>query len=160
MMALIIAAGMRGALAPPAHAQVPPARFFGSITFDGVPAPAGTEIRAYVGDAECGVVITRDEGRYVLDVKSQGEEVPNCGADGLTVAFIVAGRQAAQIGEFQIGYFINLDLAFEGDAPPPSDQPPSDQPPAEEPPADQPPEAPPAEEPPPDQPPAEEPPAE
>lgn len=134
VVAFALVASLSAGFADPVQAQLPPARFFGTLTIDGVPAPAGTEIKAFIRDAECGMAITTEEGRYVIDVKTMAEDAPGCGADGERVRFVVAGREAAQTGEFQIGYFINLDLTVEGAPPPPAEDRPAEQPPAEEPP--------------------------
>ncbi len=132
------------------RAQTPPARFYGSVTLNGAPAPGGVEIVAYVGDVECGRTTTTDDGRYVLDVSADGS-VPGCGTDDATVRFVVNGMPADQTGVFQTGYFIPLDLSVGGaPAAPAQEAPPSEQPPAEAaPPAEQPPSeaAPPAEQP-------------
>lgn len=152
-VALIAIATLALGAAPHALAQTPPARFFGALTLDGSPAPAGTEVVAYIGDVECGRASTTDAGRYVLDVKSSGSQA-GCGEEDAAVRFTVAGAAADQTGTFKLGHFIALDIsATSGSAaPPPSSPPPAEEPP---PPSEEPP--PPAEEPPP---PGEEPPSE
>lgn len=119
---------------PSAQAQLPPARFYGAAIMGGQAAPAGTEVRAYVGGTECGIGAVNDEGRYVVDVKTLSEDAPNCGYEGAAVTFTIAGQSAFQTGEFQVGYFVELNLSLDG----PVDQPPAEQPPAEQPPSDQP----------------------
>ncbi len=144
--------------AVPVHAQTPPARFFGAISLDGSPAPAGTEVVAYINDVECGRATTTDAGRYVLDVKSSATQ-SGCGEEGSSIRFTVNGANADQTGSFQLGHFIPLDLtAASGSATPPPAAPPSEgPPPSEEPPPAEPPAAdpPPSDEPPPAEPPTE-----
>jgi hypothetical protein len=146
---------------PSAHAQLPPARFFGSATMGGQAAPAGTEVRAYIGGNECGMGTVNDEGIYVVDVKTLSEDAPNCGYEGVEVTFTVAGQNAFQTGSFQVGYFLPLNLSLDGPVDqPPALQPPSDAPPPEQPPSDAPPpeDAPPSDAPPEDAPPEDAPP--
>jgi hypothetical protein len=113
---------------------IPPARFFGALTIAGQPAPAGTEVKAFIGDAECGSATTTDEGKYVVDVKTQNDEAPGCGQEDLEVRFMVAGMPAAETGAFKTGYFLQLDLTVEAAAPaPPNPEQPS-QPQPEQPP--------------------------
>lgn len=89
-----------GAQSPPN----PPSRFVGSITVDGAPATAGTLVEARVGSTTCGtttVFMSGSEARYVLDSPAAEPTLsPNCGTDGATVTFYVAGRQAAQTGSW------------------------------------------------------------
>lgn len=89
-----------GAQSPPN----PPSRFVGSITVDGAPAAAGTLVEARVGSTTCGtttVFTSGSEARYVLDSPAAEPTLsPNCGTDGATVTFYVAGRQAAQTGSW------------------------------------------------------------
>lgn len=119
---------------PAAHAQQPPSRFFGALTLNGEPAPSGVALTAYINSVECGVGATRDDGLYVVDVRT-GD---NCGADDADVQFVVSGVAAVEIGKFQTGHFVKLDLtvAAEAQPAPPSEAPPTVAPPAEEAPAE------------------------
>ena len=86
---------------------IPPARFAGSVTLNGTPAPAGTPIEARVGTAVCGTTTVFIEGgasRYVVDVAANDAEHPGCGTPGISVSFFVSG-QAAGSGEW-----VNFDL--------------------------------------------------
>jgi len=89
-----------GAQSPPN----PPSRFVGAITIDGQPATPGTVVEARIGGATCGtttVFSASNESRYVLDSPAlDPTNSPNCGADGVTVSFFVAGKQAAQTGSW------------------------------------------------------------
>ena len=142
--------------------NAPPARFYGALTIDGAPAPAGTQVQAFVGEFDCTlpVSIERGEGQYVVDVQSDAN-MPGCGFEGAAVQFYVNGFPAEPVGTFETGHFIQLDLFVNtGAAPPPPAEPPAEAPPAEIPPEEIPPEEVPPEEIPPAEMPPEEPPAE
>lgn len=89
-----------GAQSPPN----PPSRFVGNITVDGAPATAGTLVEARINGTTCGsttVFMNGSEARYVLDSPaSEPTNSPNCGVDGSTVTFYVAGKQASQTGSW------------------------------------------------------------
>lgn len=99
-----IAAAMMVSVAGAQSPPNPPSRFVGNITVDGTPATAGTLIEARIGAVTCGattVFMSGSEARYVLDSPaSDPAQNPNCGADGSTVTFYVAGKQAAQTGSW------------------------------------------------------------
>lgn len=105
----VVLLGLSGSFgATDAAAQAPPARparFVGSVTIDGTPAPAGTVIEARIGSASCGVttVFTQgSEARYAFDVQAlQPSGALNCGTDGATVTFVVGGKLAAQTGTWR-----------------------------------------------------------
>jgi len=70
----------------------PPNQFYGTITLNGNDAPAGTVIRAYVGDELRGSVAAATSGSYgfdfvYLDVEGNNDEV---------ITFTVAGAPAAE----------------------------------------------------------------
>ena len=95
-----------GFAADGAEAQAPPARparFVGSVTVDGAPAPAGTTVEARVGTASCGVTTVFHQGgqaRYALDVQAfEPSGALNCGTDGATVSFVVGGQAATVVGD-------------------------------------------------------------
>jgi hypothetical protein len=95
---------------PPA----PPATFTGSILVDGAPPTAGTVVEARIGSASCGVTtvfLSGSQSRYILEVPSlDPDQTPNCGVEGIAVAFFVGGRQASQSGSW-LNYQLNqLDL--------------------------------------------------
>lgn len=99
-----IAAAMMVSVAGAQSPPNPPARFVGNITVDGAPATAGTLVEARIGAVTCGattVFMSGSEARYVLDSPaSDPAQNPNCGTDGSTVTFYVAGKQAAQTGSW------------------------------------------------------------
>ncbi|MCC7363886.1 MAG: hypothetical protein IT303_05910 [Dehalococcoidia bacterium] len=91
--ALALGAGTAFAQAP----NDPPARFAGTVTIDGAPAPAGTTVTAQVGSATCGVTTVFSQGgamNYVVDVAPNNTENPGCGAVGSTVTLLVNGATA------------------------------------------------------------------
>ena len=136
--------------------NAPPARFYGALTIDGAPAPAGILVQAFVGDVDCTlpVSIQRGEGQYVVDVQSDAN-TPGCGFEGASVQFYVNGFTAEPFGTYEIGHFIQLDLFVNTGAAlppaelpaeaPPAEIPPEEVPPADVPPAEVPPEEPPVE---------------
>lgn len=119
MMAGVVAAAIgaamvvsvAGAQSPPN----PPSRFVGAVTVDGAPATAGTLIEARIGGATCGsttVFMASGQARYVLDAPaSEPTNSPNCGVDGSTVTFYVAGKQASQTGSWANYKLNTVDLA-------------------------------------------------
>ena len=103
------------AVAGAAVAQAPPTRFYGTITINGAPAPAGTEVTAYVGDLLCGASLTAaDDGFYFVDV-AHDVTIPGCGVESTEVRFAVNGIGANESGYFRQGIFVNLDLSVSGE---------------------------------------------
>jgi hypothetical protein len=115
--AAVAAAG--GAFAQP---QIP-ATFYGSVTIDGAPAAAGTEVRAIVNGLDCTqatpgqrpVFIDGDIAAYVLYVVHETQR-EGCARDGSRVTFTINGRPAIQTAVWKAGP-IPLDLSS-GDASP------------------------------------------
>jgi hypothetical protein len=93
----------------PAQPPTPPNRFFGDVTIDGLPAPAGNNITATISGNVCGQTTVAADSTYVLDVVSSGQTA-GCGTEGATVQFIVAGLPAGT-ATWHSGYFTELDLA-------------------------------------------------
>ena len=99
-------------------AQAPPTRFYGTVTINGAPAPAGTEIRAYINGQECGAIATAaDDGFYILDAAADATVI-GCGLEDIEVTFAINGVSANEISYFTQGEFRNLDLSVNGEAPP------------------------------------------
>ena len=105
-----------------AQPPTPPDRFFGDVTLDGAPAPAGTNVTATIDGNVCGQETVKADSTYVLDVVSDGQTV-GCGTDGKTVEFTVGGSPAGS-APWTSGKFSELDLAGQP-APPPTVVPPT-----------------------------------
>jgi hypothetical protein len=88
---------------------IPPDRFFGNVTLDGTPAPAGTAVVATIGGVVCGQATVKADSTYVLDVVSSNETT-GCGTDGASVSFTVGGSPAGS-DTWTSGKFSQLDLA-------------------------------------------------
>ena len=99
----------------PASAVPPiPSEFYGEITIDGLPAPAGTEILAKINDQVVGGIDVESEGIYGSSGTFDSRLVINADeADlGQFITFWVGDRQAAQKITMQAGMSQNLDLTF------------------------------------------------
>jgi hypothetical protein len=59
-----------------AQPLMPPNRFFGDVTLDGAPAPAGTNVTASICGTVCGEATVQADSTYILDVASM------CGTNG------------------------------------------------------------------------------
>jgi hypothetical protein len=109
-----------------AQPPTPPNRFFGNVTLDGTPAPAGANVTATIGGNICGQTTVKADSTYVLDVLSSNQ-TPGCGTDGASVSFTVAGNPAGS-STWTSGNFSQLDLA--ATTPPPPTAVPTPMPPA------------------------------
>lgn len=108
LAAVTLGAGAVIAQAPPE----PPARFVGTVTLNGQPAPAGTPVEARVGSASCGVAAVFVQGgqsRYTIDVPGAASQ-PGCGTPDAAVTFLVGGVPAAQAGSWRNYELNQLDL--------------------------------------------------
>lgn len=118
---LTLAAALLAAVAAVGTAAAqsfPPHRFYGSITIEGQPAPAGTVLRAFLGDAECGSFTVTTAGQYVIDVQNNTiPGSPNCRPGA--ISFRIESRTATQTPMYRLGGFEQLNLTFGGGAPPP-----------------------------------------
>jgi len=98
----------------------PPESFWGTVTLNGSPAPAGTGISARVGGTEVAATIVDSQGRY-------GERLPLLGPwsttgsllvsadyDGQTVQFYVGGALPAGSATVAYGMFTELNLSATG----------------------------------------------
>src|SRR3990172_11198424 len=92
-----------------AQPPTPPNRFFGDVTLDGAPAPAGTNVSADIGGNVCGQTTVQADSSYVLDVVSSGQTA-GCGTEGASVSFTVGGSPAGT-ATWSSGQFNELDLA-------------------------------------------------
>ena len=106
-------------VAPLSAQRLPPHRFFGAVTLNGSPAPAGTTIEGRIESKSCGTSQVSTAGRYVLDVE-HATSTPGCGTGGATITFLVNGTAATQTARFRDGGFEQLDLTAGGGTPAPS----------------------------------------
>jgi len=98
-----------------AQPPTPPNRFFGNVTLDGSPAPAGTNVTATIGGNVCGQTTVKADSTYVLDAVSSGQTA-GCGTEGASVSLTVGGNSAGS-ATWSSGKFTSLDLAAQA-APP------------------------------------------
>jgi hypothetical protein len=120
LAALLSLAVVQPALAAPQRQGTPPqppARFFGTVTFDGSPVPPGTEVRALIGGTVYAVtltVIVDNAAAYVIDVPADDPATPNVvegGRTGDVVAFQVGGADAPETGVWRAEEATELNLA-------------------------------------------------
>jgi len=104
--------------APPALAQPSiPATYYGSVTVDGKPATAGTEVRGLVNGIDCTqgepgsrpVIPEGETTAYVIHIVHDTQR-PGCATSGAVVTFTVAGVPAVQQSQWRPGP-IRLDLS-------------------------------------------------
>jgi len=101
----------------------PPARFVGTVTIDGAPAPAGTTIEARIGTATCGVAtvfMSGSEARYTLDAPAAQPSAAECGTEGASVSFYVGGKAAGQTGSWRNWELNQLNLTVVAPTPVPA----------------------------------------
>jgi hypothetical protein len=113
--AVVAAVGVTALSAGVAFAQPtnPPARFAGTVTVNGAPAPAGSAVEARIGSTVCGTTTTFSENNasnYVVDVPASDAENQGCGTDGATVQLFVNG-QAAGSGPWRNFELNNVNLS-------------------------------------------------
>src|SRR5579884_1632258 len=80
-----------------AQLAIPAGRVFGSLTMNGVNAPAGSVVDAYAGYAFCGETSSTglyNGQQYFLDLDGA---VPACATPGNTLTFVVNGAPANEI---------------------------------------------------------------
>ena len=100
-----------------------PATFWGSVTVDGAPAPAGSEVRAVVNGVDCTqapagqrpVFVDGGTAAYVVYVVHETQR-PGCATAGSRITFTIDGRPAVQTAVWQPGP-VHLDLST-GNQPP------------------------------------------
>lgn len=100
----------------------PPHRFHGTVTLNGQPAPAGTQVSASVGGTVCATTTTDANAQYVLEV-GQPNQPAACLGPGLTVTFTVAGVPAAQTATTVSGNIDALNLTAQAATPTPTPPP-------------------------------------
>ncbi len=113
LLALVAGAAAAGEGAPPAF----PHEFYGSVTIDGAPAPAGTVIAAVIDGGECEPVTTTVAGEYGSPSRHRGANLLVWGSTeqaGETVTFLVAGKAATETATYTPGEVTRLDLTVAG----------------------------------------------
>jgi len=99
-----------------AQPPTPPNRFFGDVTLNGSPAPAGTNVTATIDGNVCGQTTVQADSTYVLDVVSSGQTA-GCATEGASIDLTVGGSPAGS-ASWSSGQFTELALA--GEAAPPT----------------------------------------
>jgi hypothetical protein len=113
ILATLLTLAVAGISAAQAHAQpVPPNRVFGQVYVNGQPG-ARTEVTAFVNNVECAKTRADDEGKYRIDVLSNGEK-EGCGTPGAPVGFTVNGARANGVVNWQQGEFTPFDIVVGG----------------------------------------------
>lgn len=92
-----------------AQPEMPPNQFFGSVTLDGVAAPAGANVTATIDGTNCGQTTVEADSTYSMTVRSASGDNPLCAGEGDTVTFTVDGC-TADTGTWSSGQFTPLDL--------------------------------------------------
>lgn len=90
-----------------------PEEFWGSVSINGVPAPAGTAISATIDGQEVGSVVTTDKGSYGGASRQEGEHLlisANSGMIDHEITFLVNGNPADQTEIFTPDNAKELDL--------------------------------------------------
>ncbi len=113
---LILLHSLLGALVAQAQPS-PPAKYYGTVTMGGSPAPAGVAVSARIGGAEYASTSTDAQGRYgwtppLFYVPAAGSALPQP-RDGDTVSFYVAGQLATALS-FQTGDVREVNLVVAG----------------------------------------------
>ncbi len=114
-----------------AGAPALPCEFYGTVTIDGSPAPAGTILSAKINDVERGRYVLEEAGTYggpgTFDqrLKVVAEEGDLSGGSA-QITFWIDGQKSWQETAFKPGVSLKLDLSVGGDAPAVTDVPSSD----------------------------------
>jgi len=112
-LALVVGAAAAGEETPPAF----PHEFYGSVTIDGAPAPAGTVITGVIEDISCGSIQVIEAGRYGDPDRRKGNRLLVEGTSrqkGATISFLANGATAKETVSFTPGAVTCLNLSFEG----------------------------------------------
>src|SRR4030042_942615 len=92
-----------------AQVPTPPDRYFGDVTLDGAPAPAGTNVTATIDGNVCGQTTVEADSSCVRDVVSSGQTT-GCGDAGDSIEFSVGGSPAGTATYGGVGEFIEMNL--------------------------------------------------
>jgi hypothetical protein len=110
-LALLAVLALTFSLSAVASAQdIPPHVFVGNVTVDGMPAPQGTEISAFIGGEEKGFVRVYEGGEY-------GPLYVEDPISGFLVTFMVGNDTADQAVIWEPGGITTLDLSADSDDP-------------------------------------------
>jgi hypothetical protein len=93
-----------------------PCDFYGSVTINGNPAPAGTEVKAYINSGEYDSFIVKNEGLFgIMTIKGDDLDTPiqDGGVNGDEVRFKVNGRFASQTSTWELGDTKELSLEIQ-----------------------------------------------
>lgn len=119
VISALIGLAILGGTPRDAEAQaIPPTRFFGVAFVNGLPAAPGVTVRALVGPTTCASATVDSQSSYVLDVPAASVRA-GCGFNGARVTFLVEGLPAEQVGVWQAGAFVSLNLTSVRGGPPP-----------------------------------------
>lgn len=102
---------------PPASSSAGAHQFFGVLTIEGRPAPAGSRVLARVGETVCGRQETTVDGQYRIAVESASARA-GCGQAGSTVQFSLFpqfgdGWQLSATATFQPGGSTQREISFD-----------------------------------------------
>lgn len=121
-MPAIIAAGVCIALCGLVSAASPqlPCEFYGTVTLQGSPAPAGTMITAYIKDTPRGTITMSEPGKFggtgTFDERLIVMSAENDFVDGVpTITFRVNNQTAEQTASYHPGQSTVLNLTIGGD---------------------------------------------
>ncbi|MCK9306534.1 MAG: hypothetical protein M0P17_03285, partial [Methanoculleus sp.] len=98
-----------------------PHDFWGSVTIDGAPAPAGTVITAMIGDTAYGSIATTKTGEYGSSSRHEGNRLMVSATEersGETITFRVNGETARETATFTPDSTTRLDLSVAGESTP------------------------------------------
>jgi PKD repeat protein len=105
--------------------EVPPSEFYGPVSLDGAPVPAGTVVAGYIHGEQRGIIVVSTAGTYggsgPFDARLvvHAYEQDFTGGDPV-IQFTVGGRLADQTAVFQSGSVRELGLSAESPTPTPT----------------------------------------
>jgi hypothetical protein len=110
---------------PTSGPEVPPSEFYGPVTLDGAPAPAGTVVAGYIHGEQRGSIIVSSAGNYGGSGPFDPRLVVHAYEQDFTggdpeIHFTVGGRHADQTATFQSGTVRELGLSAESTTPTPT----------------------------------------
>ena len=120
MICYLLMSNVSPALAVPPQ----PSSFWGTVLLDGVNAPIGTTITAWINGVQYASTLTVDisgNTYYALDVKGDDPDTTGIiegGNTGDTIIFHVGSLVAAQTGTWHGGTNVHLDLTAVSNQPP------------------------------------------